>query len=207
VSNSERHVLTPVRDLTQGERAELDLAKENWTLYYDRVFDAGHISPQATGAGPCSVLWPGSQADKVGFTVGSYGIDTVMDLKPQLRDFRFIFFDYTGTKNADAMANLRGRADALQAELATFPFADPSVANFPLAQRQEEIKQMLAAMPDEKEAAANYERWAVELAEQLKLIQTGAAGAIMAEANAAKTIQEWERGLPELRLRALLKEI
>jgi len=207
VSNAERHVLTPTRDLAQGEKAELDLAKEWWLLYYDRIYDAGYVSPTHTGVGGCSALWPGSQADKVSFTVGSYGIDTAMELKPQLRDFRFVFFDYAGTKNEAATADLRGRADGLLQQLATFPFADPSVANFPLAQKQQEIQPMLAAMPDEKEAVANYQRWAAELAEQLKLVQGGAVGAIMGEANAAQTIQQWERGVPELRLKALLKQI
>lgn len=207
VSNAGRHVMTPTRDLTQGEKTELDLAQEWWLLYYDRIYDAGYVSPTHTGVGPCAALWPGNQASKVGFTVGGYGIDTVMDLKPQLCDFRFVFLDYKGTKNEAAQADLRGRATGLLQQLATFSFADPSVAGFPLQQKQEEIRQMLAAMPDEQEAAANYQRWGAELAEQLRLIQTSAAGAIMAEANAAKTIQQWERSLPELQLRALLKDI
>jgi hypothetical protein len=207
VSNSDRHVLTPVRDIAQGERAELDLAKEWWLLYYDRIFDAGHVSPSQTGVGPCSVLWPGDQADKVGFSVGSYGIDTTMDLKPQSRDFRFVFFDHKGTKNEAAIADLRQRAEGLLRELASFPFTDPSIADWPLASKQQQIAQMLATMPDEQEAAARYQKWAAELAERLKLVQSGAAGAIMAEAAAAEVIQQWEQGLPELRLRALLKEI
>jgi hypothetical protein len=45
------------------------------------------------------------------------------------------------------------------------------------------------------------------LAAQLKLVRTGSAGAIMAEAEAAKTIADWERGLPALKLQALLNEI
>jgi hypothetical protein len=207
VSNADRHVLTPTRDLAQGDKAELDLAKEWWLLYYDRIYDAGYVSPSHTGVGGCAALWPGNQTDKVGFTVGGYGTDTVMDLKPQLRDFRFVFIDYKGTKNEAAAANLRGRADGLLQQLATFPFADPSVARFPLADKQQEIQKVLATMPQEKEAAASYARWSTELATQLKLVQDSAVGAIMAEANAAQTIQQWEKGLPELRLKALLSEI
>jgi hypothetical protein len=45
------------------------------------------------------------------------------------------------------------------------------------------------------------------LAAQLKLVQSGSTGAILAEANAARIIGEWERGLPELKLKALLNEI
>lgn len=207
VQDADRHVLTPTRDLAQGEKAELDLATENWLLYYDRIFDAGYASGNRRGVGGCSVLWPGSQAEKAGFTVGGYGIDTSLNLKPQLRDFRFVFFDYNGKKNEAAMADLRGRADQLLRDLATFPFTDQSVANWPLTEKQQAIQKVLAAMPAEKEVAANYARWQAQLAEQLKLVQSGAAGAIMAEAEAATTIQEWERGLPELELKALLEAI
>jgi len=206
VSNTDRHVLTPVRDLAQGERAELDPTREWWLLYYDRILDKGRVSSGRTGVGPCSVLWPGFQTEKVSFTVGGYGTDTVMALRPQLRDFRFAFFDYAGKRNKAAIADLRQRADELRQALAAFSFADQSVANWPLAQKQQEIARTLAAMPD-KAAAARYEKWSTELAEQLKLVKSGRAGGIMAEANAAKTVRKWEQGLPELKLNALLKGI
>ena len=73
--------------------------------------------------------------------------------------------------------------------------------------RRPSFLQALASLPGDKEAAAQYERWAQELAAQLKLVHSGSAGAIMAEANAARTIGQWERGLPELKLKALLNEI
>ncbi|NLF69081.1 MAG: hypothetical protein GX575_08490 [Candidatus Anammoximicrobium sp.] len=207
VSDAERHVLTPRRDLAQGQRAELDVAKEWWTLYYDRIYDAGTISATHRGAGPCAMLWVPDQTEKAGFTVASYGIDTVLTLKPDRRDFRFVFFDYAGQKNEAAKAALRGRAERLRQELAAFAFTDPSLANWPLPQKQAELQQSLASLPQDVEAAARYQRWAQELTAQLKLIHAGSAGAIMAEANAAKTIGQWERGLPELKLKALLNDI
>lgn len=207
VNNSDRHVLTPTRDLGQGEKAELDVATEWWTLYYDSVYDAGYHGPTHTGAGPCSMLWQSSEVEKVSFTVGAYGIDTNFTLKPMLRDFRFVFFDYTGTKNADAMASLRARSGDLLKELATFQFTDPSLATWDFAEKQAELRKMLAAVPEEKATAAQYEEWSKRLTEQLKLIQTSGAGSIMAEAEATKTISEWENGLPDLKLKALLGEI
>lgn len=207
VSHAERHVLTATRDLAQGERASLDVADEWWTLYYDRIFDAGHIAPACSGVGPCAVLWLPGQTNKASFIVGSYGIDTRFDLKPELRDFRFVFFDYAGTKNEAAKADLRGRAQALREELTTFAFTDPALANWPLAQKRAEVQRALASVPEDKEAAARYERWARELAAQLKRVRAGSAGAVMAEAAAAKTIAQWERGLPALKLEALLNEI
>ena len=207
VSNSDRHVLTPTRDLKQGEKADLDLAKEWWTLYYDSVYDAGYLGAAYQGAGPCAMLWLPGQTDTAGFTVGGYGTDTVFSLKPALRDFRFVFFDQTGTKNADAMVSLRTRGAELLKALATFQFTDPSLANWNLTQKQEELRKMLAAVPEDKTTAAKYEAWSLKLGEQLKLIQTSGVGSIMAETAAATTIGEWERGLPELKLAALLREI
>lgn len=207
VSDAERHVLTPTRDLTQGERAELDVAEEWWTLYYDTIYDAGYISPTHSGVGPCAMLWLPGQTEKAGFTVGSYGIETGLTLQPALRDFRFIFFDYAGTKNEAAKADLRSRAPSLLQQLTAFAFTDPSLANWPLPQKQAEVQQALSALPEDKDAAAQYQRWAQELTAQLKRMQAGSSGAIMAEADAARTIGQWERGLPALKLKALLKKI
>lgn len=207
INNGDRHVLTPTRDLAQGEKADLDLATEYWLLYYDKLYDEGYTSPTARGEGPCAVLWPGTQAAGVSFTVGGYGIDTNLVLKPQLRDFRFVFFDFKGLKNEAAQTALQQRGAGLLQELTTFTFTDTTVANWPLARKQEELQQALARVPEEKELVAQYTAWSKALEEQLRLIQIGAGGAIMAEANAATTIADWERGLPELRLKALLREI
>jgi hypothetical protein len=203
-----RHVLTAVRDLAEGERASLDVANEWWTLYYDRLFDAGYMSPSGLdGVGPCAMLWLPEQTAKVDFAVDSYGIQTACALKPAQRDFRFIFFDFAGIKNEAAQKDLRGRAAALRQELSEFAFTDAGLAQWPLAQKQAEVQKALALLPDDKEAAARYERWGQELATQLQVLQAGADGAIMAEANVARIVGEWERGLPDLLLKALLNKL
>ena len=207
IQDGRRHVQTAPRDFAQGDRAMLEVENEWWTLYYDRVYDAGYIGPTRSGVGPCAMLWVPSQTEKASFTVGSYGTDTVLHLKPTLRDFRFVFFDYAGKKNETAKADLGGRAQTMLQELTTFAFVDPSLANWPLPQKQAEVQQVLASVLEDKEAAAQYERWGRQLTAQLKIVHSGSAGAIMAEANAARTISEWERGLPALKLKALLNEI
>ncbi|MBM3791880.1 MAG: hypothetical protein FJW35_16225 [Acidobacteria bacterium] len=185
----------------------LPVENEWWTLYYDRVYDAGYIGPTHSGVGLWAMLWLPDQTEKAGFAVGNYGIETVLDLQPTRRDFRFAFFDYAGQKNEAARVDLQGRARALQQELATFVFTDASLAHWPPPQKQAEIQRVLAAVPEEKKAAARYERWSHELATQLKQVRSGAGGAIMAEANVARIIGDWERRLPELKLKALLNEI
>jgi hypothetical protein len=110
-------------------------------------------------------------------------------------------------KPETAESDLRRRSETLREELAAFAFTDPGLADWPLAEKQAEIRRVLASVPDDTQAAARYDRWARELAAQLKLVRTGSAGAIMAEAEAAKTVRQWERGLPALKLQALLNEI
>ncbi|NLY02570.1 MAG: hypothetical protein GXY83_41355 [Rhodopirellula sp.] len=207
VSDADRHVLTSTRDFAQGERAELDVATQWWTLYYDSIYDAGYIGPTRSGAGPCAALWLPGQTENARFSVASYGIETVLDLKPTLRDFRFVFFDYAGKKNEAAKSDLRGRAPALLEELATFTFTDPSLANWPLPRKLAEIRQVLASVPQDKDSAAQYEVWSRKLAAQLELMRSGAAGTIMAEAETAEIIGQWQSRLPALKLQALLNEI
>jgi len=206
-TDGHRHVQTAARDFAQGERAVLDVASEWWTLYYDRVYDAGYVGTTRSGVGPCAMLWVPGQTEKVHFIVGSYGIETALDLQPAADDFRFVFFDYAGMKNDAAKADLEERAQTLLGELKTLAFTAPDLANWPLAQKQAEIQRVLASVPGDKKAADRYERWGRELAVQLELVRTGSAGAIMAEADAARTIGQWERGLPALKLQALLNEI
>lgn len=208
ITNGSRHVRTASRDFAQGDSAVLDLEKEWWTFYCDEMYDAGYIGPTGlNGVGPCAMLWLPGQTEKVGFAVGGYGTATVLDLKPALRDFRFVFFDYAGKKNGAARADLQGRAQALLQELATFAFTDPIIANWPLTEKQAEVQRVLQSVPEDRETASRYERWVQELALHLKALRSGEAGAITAEANAARIIGEWERGLPELKLKALLNEI
>jgi hypothetical protein len=205
INDSDRHVRTATRDFAQGEKADLNVTNEWWTLYYDSVYDANYYGQGAFGAlrrgrGPCAVLWPPGQTKSVKFTVGDYGTVTEFDLKPTLQDFRFVFFDYADTKNEAANTNLHARGQKLLEELSTFSFSDPGLAAWPLQQKQAEIQQVLASAPENKKAAAQYEQWGGELAAQLKLAGSGAAGAILAEANAAGTISQWERGLRVLKL-------
>ena len=62
------------------------------------------------------------------------------------------------------------------------------------------MRRTLASIPEDEEAAAQHERWGRELAAQFRLARSGAAGAIIAEADAAGTIVQWERGLHVLKL-------
>jgi hypothetical protein len=206
ISHAGRHILTPVRDLKSGEHGQLDPASEWWTLYYDAVYDAGYAGPARTGVGPCAALWQPGQVTAADVVVGNYGNDTRLTLNPDVRDARFVFFDFAGTKNADAMQELRERAPALRAQAATLSFTDPSLLDWPLADKQAEADRLVENAGDDGEAA-RYREWGDTLTKQLALVRAGGQGAILAEAIAVTIIEEWEKSLPELKLKALLKRI
>jgi hypothetical protein len=200
VTGPSRQVLTPTRDLLSGARESLNLEQEWWLNYFDITRGLGDPVN-----GPCSVLWVPSQMQGAMVNVGGYSVDTALQLKPSLRDFRFIFFDHTGRKNTDVQAELKERAPQLLQELATLDFADASVLNWSLAEKLAETRQLLAALPEGSKQLPRYEQWGRELEAQIKQLQnSGQAGGIMAEAKALKTIMDWDQSLPELRLKALL---
>ena len=86
-TDGERYVQTATRDFAQGERATLNVQDEWWTFYYDRIYDAGYVGVTRSGVGPCAMLWLPVQTEQVGFTVGGYGTETMLDLRPKARDY------------------------------------------------------------------------------------------------------------------------
>ena len=156
-----------------------------WRLYYNSVYDAVHIGHGSfgtvrTGTGPCAMLWLPNQTQSVTFIIGSYGIDTDLHLEPTLQDFRFVFFDYATKNNKEAKPDLH--AQTLLKELSNFSFTDLSLSNWPLQQNQAKIRQVLASVSEDEEAATQYDHWGRELAAQLKLARSRFASAILAEA-------------------------
>jgi hypothetical protein len=203
IQGPSRRVLTATRELKSGARAAFDLAQESWANYYD-----SSVAQGPAHEGSCSVLWPPGQTCAGSVTVGSYSVDTDFQLDPARRDLRFIFFDHTGASHADAQAGLKARAPALLQELAALDFADATVVNWPLAEKQAQTATLLAALPEGQRPAARYEQWSRDLETQLRLVRSGSGGGlILAEAKALKTIMEWEKSLPDLRLQALLSTL
>jgi hypothetical protein len=197
INGPTRRALTPTRELPNGPRLTL-AAEEYWLNYHD----------SSRTENPCAALWVPEQVQEATVSVGVYSIDTTLQLKPALRDLRFIFFDHTGQSNAEAQAGLKERAPQLLEELKTLVFTDAALLNWSLADKQADTRALLAALPEDKERAARYAQWHRELDEQLKQVRDGGgAGAILAEARALKTIMEWDQSLPNLRLEALLNSL
>ena len=195
ITGPTRRALTAARELSTGKRESLDPGGDWWLNYSD----------SGRGEGGCSAMWLPGQTQEAVVNVGSYSIDTSLKLDPALRDFRFVFFDHTGRNDAQVQADLKARAAGLREELTTFVFADSAVLDWSLAEKQAAVRELLAALPGDAQLAARYDQWSRDLEEQLGKVRSGETeGGIMAEAAALKTITEWDRSLPELRLLALI---
>ncbi len=206
ITTGARRVLTPVRELVQGEKAALGLGEEWWLFYYDALADLGKVVGGRTGAGPCAVVWLPEEMLSGECVVGSYAVDTRFALRVDRNEWRLAFLDYAGKSNAAAQADLQTRAEAIRADLEAMDFDDPSLLRWPLADRQAEAEELLATLPAQDERRAQFEAWARELVPLLERVHGGRAG-MLEEARAAELIQAWDAALPELRLHALLERI
>jgi hypothetical protein len=200
-----RRVMSAGREIAQGEKADLDLATESWLLYYDALADLHQVVGNQKGIGPCAGAWLPEQITAAQVSVGGYAVETRLTLKPDSRDLRFAFLDLAGTFNAAAQERLKAEGAALVTELRAFDFVDPALRGWSLAEKQAEVKDALAHLPENHEKRREYDQLITDLKPLLEAF--AAEGNIMAEARAADYIQQWERGLPELKLEALLRAI
>jgi hypothetical protein len=200
INGPSRQALSSVRQLETGTREALDLDDEWWLHFFDTTRDES-----GGKTGPCSVLWLPEQMDEVTLQVGSYAVSTEMKLKPERREFRFIFFDHTGLSNDEAQTLLKERSSQWKDELATLTFTDTTVLNWSLTDKMAETRQLLAVLPDNEKRLDDYEKLYRELEGQLQQLRESApTGVIQAEAAALKSVLSWEQTLPQLRLEALL---
>lgn len=200
-----RRALSAVREVAQGEQADLNPASESWLLYYDALADLHQVVNRQKGIGPCAGAWLPEQITAAQVSVGGYAVETRFTFKPDSRDLRFAFLDLAGAFNAAAQERLQAEGAALVTELRAFDFVDPALRGWSLAAKQAEVKDALAHLPENHERRREYDQLVADLKPLLEAITAG--GNIMAEARAADYIQQWERGLPELKLEALLRAI
>ncbi|MDZ4198863.1 MAG: hypothetical protein U1E27_06210 [Kiritimatiellia bacterium] len=206
VSTAERHIRTPVRDLIQGQSADLDVVEENRIFYYDAILDQGVAHGGQTGVGPCAVLWEPRGIRSAHVSVGSYAVQTRIRLDPGAREFRLVFMDYAGRGNADAGRDLDARAAALRQELATMDFRDPRILRSLPESTWAAGKAQRAGLPEEQAKDWPLEAWAREWAVLQSRMKQGQGG-IQAERQALERVEVWTRALIDLHLQALLHGI
>jgi len=125
--NGDRKIKTPAAAVyNQGQNVAVP-GEENWyAVYYDTIFDVA----RGEGSGPCAVLFPPDMAKTVKFSVGSYGVGTTLECKPEARKLRLIFWDFRKVPNAEALAAFEKNSQQWLEQLQTFDFAPAAVKTF-----------------------------------------------------------------------------
>ena len=195
----ERHVISAAKDVMQGKPFVIDPATDSWLFYCDGIFDVA----RGEGAGPCGAMFlPGDiRGGSIG--IGSYGVTTRLDLKPETGRARFVFWEFPGIENDKALAALRGDAARLLKTLPQLDFGPAGVQSAAVAGLRAEfaellteagdaadpcrkrIEELLAKLPTDTELGSELSNWEAEI---------GVLGAA----------PELQRLRWELRIRALL---
>jgi len=96
-------ITTPVRTVQHDRTVSLDLAREPWTLFYDKTYDIPHKHAE----GPAGLLLDSANLAAAEVHLVDYVVDTTLRLKPGADTFALVLWDFHGAKNADVLAAWR----------------------------------------------------------------------------------------------------
>jgi len=196
-----RRIQTPSQLVEQGEDVTASLAENWWAVYYDEIFDVA----KGEGAGPCSMLIVPPEGGEIRFAPGSYAVTTQLTLPADTTRVRMAFWDHNGVTNADALAQVSGRADEVRALLEDADFTPAAVAGFDIAEARAEVQRALASEAAREalaEQIAQMQAW-LEAAEPA----AGDAPGVAAEEELLRSIDTYNSFKWDVKLVELLHEL
>ena len=141
----DRHCQTPRIDRHEPDTLKLVPDRDTWLYFYDTVFDVA----KGEGDGPCAALVAPDAVQSGRVQIGDYSVSTELTLKPEARESRLAFYDFTGSKNAEAEAYLKAHAAEDLARLLQSDFRPEAVRQFQAERLRAEAAQLLAAAADD----------------------------------------------------------
>lgn len=144
-----RHVISPTKEAWQRQPFRIDPAKDWWLLYADDVHDVA----KGSGIGPCAMAFLPEQVSGGSISIGSYPVRTRLDVNPNVRRIRLVFWDLRGMTNADAQAKMRKDAPAARSHLEEMDFTILAVATLDVAKRRSEIGKLIQSCGGERKFA------------------------------------------------------
>ena len=136
-----RRIQTPTELVIQDAPVTVPLAENWWGVYYDETFDVA----KGEGRGPCSMLIVPDEGGEIRFAPGDYSVNTGIHLPGETTRVRMALWDHKGLANADALAHVRGQADALRTLLDEADFTPTAVREFDPAKVRAQVEQALAS--------------------------------------------------------------
>jgi hypothetical protein len=200
----DRRIITPATEVKEGEKQELGLDANGWAFYEDRVFDPD----RGEGVGACAMLVGAADGARIRHAPGGYAVSTHLDFAPGTRTARLVFWDFTGTGNAEALRHLREQAPATRRELAALDFTPTRIAkaDFTTLSRDVETAIDEAAKVEGSETLVKQARaWMASLPEESA--RRGKERGILAEEAMARWLDEYHTFRWQLRLAVLLSRI
>ena len=139
----------PSKQARQGQPFRIDPAKDWWLLYADDV----HDKAKGSGVGPCAMTFLPEQAAGGSISIGSYPVRVRLDVNPNVRRIRLVFWDLRGMTNADALAKMRKDAAAARSHLADMDFTILAVTALDVAKRRSKIDKLIQSCRGERKFA------------------------------------------------------
>ena len=171
-----RHVISPAKEAWQGQPFRIDPAKDSWLLYADDVHDVA----KGSGVGPCAMAFLPEQVQGGSISIGSYPVRTELDIKPDVRRIRLVFWDLNGMANADALAKMRQDAPTACSYLEKMDFTIRAVTALDVSKRRSEIDDLIRTCRGERKFTPIFEPLFERLAEvQARLLKQKQAGELI----------------------------
>jgi len=136
----ERHVISAAKDVMEGKPFVINPATDSWLFYCDGIFDVA----RGEGAGPCAAMFLPTEVSGGAISIGSYGVTTRLNLKPETGRARFVFWEFPGLENDKALAALRNDAAHLLETLPQLDFAPAGLQSSAIAGLRAEFAELFA---------------------------------------------------------------
>jgi len=99
----DRWISTYKRDIQHTQKVTLQ-PDEFWILYYDKIWDR---AKKEKCGGPCALLFPPNEPEKVTIDVKSYDIVTCLTYPPTTREMHYLFWPGMGISNEEALKRMK----------------------------------------------------------------------------------------------------
>lgn len=197
----ERHVISSVKDVPQGQPFSIDPSRKSYLFYCDRIFDVA----RGEGAGPCAVWFDPDAVAGGHVSVGSYGVGTVLKLRPGKNAVRLAFWEFPGVGNDDALSALKEDVARVAEGLPRLDTTPLALARVDVGKKAKEMRAMLRGLSN---ADSRLKERIEKLLNVLSERQAASGTPAEWEADVAvlDALPRLEEALWQLRIQALLEE-
>ena len=197
----ERHVISNVKDVPQGKQFSIDPSRESYLFYCDSIFDVA----RGEGAGPCALWFDPEVVSGGRASVGSYGVGTLLKLRPEKNAVRLAFWEFPGASNDEALSALKDDVARISEDLPRLDTTPLALARLDASKKAGEMTAMLSELGSADSHLKDRIRGLLDVLSK-RQVATGAPAEWQAEVAVLDALPKLEEALWQLRIQALLEE-